>query len=241
MSKCFQRILLATEHGEFDVGAERMALALAAAHGAALHAVIAIASNPEAEAVAPELMDRIDDQAALALSEIAERAKGHGVAFSSEVVHCDDIAEGFARKAREYQADLLIVRRRGHKGWFSRVLVGEMVSRLIDQSPCDVLIAPRFAQIWSKGILVLTNDAGLSGLERGAVTSIATQKAGALATDAGIPVKTAPLEPQAIAKAGESADLVVINMPAEQKRRLSAAHKAVIGAASCPVLLCLAP
>lgn len=239
MAKLFQHILLATEHGEFDVGAERIAIELAADQGASLHAVIVIASNPEAESIAPELMDRADDEASAALLEVAVRAKERGIAFSSEVCHCEDLAQGFAQKAREQQADLLVVRRRGRRGWFSRPLVGEMVSRLIDQSPCDVLIAPRFAQMWRRGILLLSEDATANGFVKGLDVGIAVQKANILATDAGLSVMAAPLEPDAVAEAEASVDLVVMGMPAETKRRLRGAREAVIGAAHCPVLLCV--
>lgn len=231
MAKTVQRIFLATEHGEFDVGAERMAIELAAQQGASLHAVIAIASNPEAESVAPEWMDQADDAATSALSEIAARAESHGIAYSSEICHCDDLAQGFAEKAREYQADLLVVRRRGRRGWLSRLLVGEMVSQLIDQSPCDVLIAPRFAQMWSKGALALTDSP--------ARESLAVQRGGTLVADAGVALITAPLTPQAFAQARESVDLVLMDLPRDPRHRLGRVREAVIGAAECPVWLCL--
>ena len=51
----FTRILLATEHTEFDVGAERVALELARRCGVPLAAVLPIVTNPEYEVTDPAL------------------------------------------------------------------------------------------------------------------------------------------------------------------------------------------
>ena len=54
----YARILLATEHTEFDSGAERVAFDLALRWGAPLAAVEPLVTNAEYEAVAPELAER---------------------------------------------------------------------------------------------------------------------------------------------------------------------------------------
>lgn len=148
----YRRIVLATEHGEFDVGAERLAIEAASAMNASLHVVVVVISNPEFEAQAPELAARADEQAASAVAELVARAQAQGIQCSQSVRHADDIADVFADEAQRVEADLLVVRRRGRRSWLSRLLVGEMVSRLIDHSPCDLLIAPRAAQGWPSGV-----------------------------------------------------------------------------------------
>ena len=60
MTFAFTRLLLATEHTEFDVGAERVALALARRHGLPLAAVLPIVSNVEYESVAPGAVARVE-------------------------------------------------------------------------------------------------------------------------------------------------------------------------------------
>ena len=58
MSGTFSRLLLATEHSEFDAGAEALAFAMARRCGLPLAAVLPVSSNPEFEVVAPELAAR---------------------------------------------------------------------------------------------------------------------------------------------------------------------------------------
>ena len=55
MAQVFQRLLLATEHTEFDTGAERWPWRWRSAARAPLAVVLPLVSNPEYEAVAPQL------------------------------------------------------------------------------------------------------------------------------------------------------------------------------------------
>ena len=57
MLKGFNPILLATEGTEFDSGAERVAIDLAAQLKLPLYAVRPVVSNPEFEVVAPQLAE----------------------------------------------------------------------------------------------------------------------------------------------------------------------------------------
>ncbi len=55
MADLFQRLLLATEHTAFDVGAESLALAMAQRCQVPLDCVFPLVSNPEFEVLAPQL------------------------------------------------------------------------------------------------------------------------------------------------------------------------------------------
>ncbi|MDE1949578.1 MAG: hypothetical protein KGI35_13255, partial [Burkholderiales bacterium] len=63
MGQTFERILLASEHGEQDSGAEALAFALSQRCGLPLRLVLPIASNPEFEALAPALAARAEAEA----------------------------------------------------------------------------------------------------------------------------------------------------------------------------------
>ena len=60
----WQRILLATEHTAFDVGAERVGLALAARGRLPLVAMVPLVTNAALVAEAPEVAARVDEEAA---------------------------------------------------------------------------------------------------------------------------------------------------------------------------------
>jgi nucleotide-binding universal stress UspA family protein len=154
MPPVFERILLATERTEFDGGAERLAIALARRHGEALAIVMPLAGNAEYEAIAPELAERGDRSAAASLLPLREAAGASGVAIDLRVRHGVDADREIVEEARERAADLIVIRRRGRRSFLAQLLVGEMVGRVLAHTPCNVLIVPRDAALWSRRVLL---------------------------------------------------------------------------------------
>lgn len=154
MATVFTRLLLATEHTEFDGGAENLAFALARQCGLPLAAVLPIVSNAEFEAVAPQLAARADAEAATRRDQVAALAAAQGVALDLQVRRGPELYTEIVDEARERGADLLVIRRRGKRGLLANLLVGEMVSKVVAHAPCSVLVTPRGAVMWSKQVLV---------------------------------------------------------------------------------------
>lgn len=154
MTHPFSTLLLATEHTEFDAGAERLAFALAQRCGVPLAAVLPIVSNPEYEAVAPELAARAEAVAAERGAGVEAAAAAQGVALSLNVRRGAEPYEEIVAEARERHADLLIVRRRGKRGFLARLMLGEMVGKVVAHAPCSVLMCPRAAAMWRREVLV---------------------------------------------------------------------------------------
>lgn len=154
MSLVFQRLLLATEHTDFDVGAERLALALAQRCHVPLHGVLPIVSNPEFEALAPELAARTDRQVAGRVAELQGTAKALGVELAMHTRHGPEPYLEIVQEARERSSDMLIIRRRGRRSFLAQLLLGEMVSKVVAHAPCHVLVVPREAHMWQRRVLV---------------------------------------------------------------------------------------
>lgn len=154
----FNRILLATEHTEFDTGAERIAFAMAKRCGAPLRVVVPIVSNPEYEAEMPDLALRYDREAAKKIEALRNDAQAAGVQLDVQVRRGPEPAREIIAEATESQADLIVIRRRGKPGFLSKLLMGEMVSKVIRDASCGVLTVPRAAQFWSRGVLAAVGD-----------------------------------------------------------------------------------
>ncbi len=154
----FNRILLATEHTEFDVGAERLAFAMAKRCGLPLLVVIPMLDNPEYEAEMPELVLRDELEIADKISALRLLADAAGVQLDVRVRRRSEIHIGIVAEANESKADLIIIRRRGKPSFLARLLVGEMVSKVIRDTSCSVLLVPRAAEFWSKRILAAVGD-----------------------------------------------------------------------------------
>ncbi len=158
----FERILLATEHTEFDVGAERIAFAMAKRCGVPLRAVVPIDSNPEYEAQAPELALRMEQTAAVRVAALRKRANEAGVVLEVQVRRGTEAHREIVAEATTARADLIVIRRRGRPGFLANLLVGEMVNKVIRDAPCCVLTVPRNAEFWQRGILASAGDTPLA-------------------------------------------------------------------------------
>lgn len=181
MPRAFESLLLATERTEFDVGAERVALALAQRGRHALGVVMPLLSNAEFEAVAPQLAERADREAAARLQPLRDQAQAAGVAIDLRVRRGAEAWREIVDDAQQRGADLLIVRKRGRRGLLARLLVGEMVGQVVAHAPCSVLVVPPDAQPWTRQVLLFA--------EPGAAGAAPLQRALALAAERTLPLQ----------------------------------------------------
>lgn len=163
MAQLFTRLLLATEHTEFDSGAEAVALAMARRCQLPLATVLPLMSNPEYEALAPQVAARAEREAADKIAQLRAQASAAGVVIALRVRRGEEPYREIVEEAREQASDLIIIRRRGKRGFLANLLVGEMVSKVVTHAPCDVLIVPRGAPMWSRRVLVAA-EPGAQGL-----------------------------------------------------------------------------
>lgn len=154
----FKSILLATEHTEFDIGAERVAFEMARLCGIPLRVVLPLLSNSEYEAEAPQLALRAEQQAAKNVDVLHDRAKESGVRLDIHIRRGEEAYQEIVAEAVDLKADLIVIRRRGKPGFLANMLVGEMVSKVIKNAPCAVLTVPRAAEFWRHGILAAVNE-----------------------------------------------------------------------------------
>jgi nucleotide-binding universal stress UspA family protein len=252
-------VLLATERTEFDAGAERIALALARQLRVRLHAVLPVPSNPEFLAVAPELAARQEERSARLLAELAQQARAAAVPVTTHVRRGDEAWRDIVAVARELQADLLIARRFGKRGFLARLAVGEMVSQVAAHAPCSVLLVPQAAQPWTRRALAVV-EGGDAAVVRTAFALLGEARAldvlciGAAAVPPPAALdaaRAAGVDVALIARAGEpqqivpalarerGAELVALALTphAIAHGKLASRFEALVGALDCPALL----
>jgi nucleotide-binding universal stress UspA family protein len=150
-------VLLATQCTEFDAGAERAGIELAARYVIPLYTVLPLVSNPEYESIAPMLEDATEAEAASKLQALREVAAGRGVDLIGKVRRGEEPFREIVSEAGERGADLIVVRRRGKRGLLANLLMGEMVQSVTSHASCDVLIVPPSANAWPRGIVLATD------------------------------------------------------------------------------------
>jgi nucleotide-binding universal stress UspA family protein len=175
MTGFYERILLATEGTEFDVGAERVAIEMAAKWAHNLLAVIPVVSTPEFEIVAPQLAERAEAAAAAHLEQLRRAAAERGVELDGTVRLGETPYREIVEEARERNADLIVLRRRGKRGFAANLLVGAMVHTVVGHAPCDVLIVPRAARMGSQRILLATDGSACSMRAAASAAAIAAR------------------------------------------------------------------
>lgn len=180
MTFSFTRLLLATEHTEFDVGAERVAFELAGQRAVPLAAVLPIVSNVEYETVAPEAVARVEAEAFARITQLRGEAQAAGVEFDIRVRRGDEPYREIIAEAQARGADLIVVRRRGKRSILANLLAGEMIGKVATHAPCSVLLVPRAGRLWTRRVL-----AAVDGTR--AAASVA-ETAARVAVEAGLPL-----------------------------------------------------
>lgn len=183
MAQLFTRLLLATEHTEFDAGAESVAISMAQRCQLPLATVLPLVSNPEYEAMAPEIALRAEQDAAAKIAEIRANAQAKGVSIDLRVRRGEEPYREIVEEARARNSELIILRRRGKRGFLANLLVGEMVSKVLAHAPCHVLFASRESHMWRQAVLVAA-EPGAQGLRL-------VKTAAAVAAECGLPLHLA--------------------------------------------------
>lgn len=153
MTTPHSRLLLATEHTEFDTGAERIALELARRRGVPLAAVVPIVSNIEYESVAPGLVARMEEDVHARLVALQDEAARAGVPLDVRVRRGEEPWREIVAEATARGADLIVIRRRGKRSFLANLMIGELVGKVATSAPCDVLMVPRAAPLWTRRVL----------------------------------------------------------------------------------------
>lgn len=175
MSHPFERILLATEHTEFDTGSERIAFELVKKCSIPLYAVLPVASNPEYESIAPQIAARAEQEAAAKIVELRAAARAAGVEINIAARRGQEPFREIVQEATERSSDLIVLRRRGKRSFLSDLLVGEMVSKVVAHAPCSTLLVPRAANMWSHGVLAAIDTSPFAGHIASIAAKIARQ------------------------------------------------------------------
>ncbi|MFI4931972.1 MAG: universal stress protein [Burkholderiales bacterium] len=231
MSHVFSRLLLATEHTEFDTGAEQLAAELARRCGASLMIVLPLVSNPEYEAQAPQLAARAEAETAERLAQLSAMTKAVGVPAELHARRGPEPYREIVDEARERGADLIIIRRRGRRGLLANLLLGEMVRNVVAHAPCSVLVAPRGARMWSRRVLVAIDPQSTD------MTPVAI--AAAIAADCALPLSVVGVADaaadatqqaeKALQRAGSTAR--AFGIPADGVVRTGRPHQQILAAA----------
>ena len=122
MTHPFDSILLVTLGTPFDLGAERIAVAVAESRKRPLMAIVPLGA-PEFEAQALESVAKAEEEANARLAVLAEETRKVGIEFDAHVRRGEEPWREILDEARERKADLIVCRRYGRLGFLASLLV----------------------------------------------------------------------------------------------------------------------
>jgi nucleotide-binding universal stress UspA family protein len=157
----FEKILIATDKSTFSADAIKVAIAMCEKSGAHLYAFTMVLTNPEYEALAPELVQKSVEEARQHLQTIVDEAERHGVACSLMTRSGDNPHYEIVSASDEIHADVIVMGQQGRRG-LARMMVGDATVRVIGTAKCSVLSVPVGAAMWQTRILLATDGSRFS-------------------------------------------------------------------------------
>ena len=154
-------IIICTDGSEYSEGAVREGIGLAKKNNAKITALSVIDFNAEFDALAPDLLEKMEEQAAGHVRNVKGLAEKEGLSCNAFVLRSENAYLAIAEEATKLKADLIIMGRRGRTG-LKRLLVGSVAKRTIGHAPCNVLVIPRNAALTCRTILLATDGSKFS-------------------------------------------------------------------------------
>ncbi|MBI5408683.1 MAG: universal stress protein [Nitrospirae bacterium] len=184
-----EKMLLTTDGSEFSEGAVREAIKLAKTCSSKLFALSVVETNPEYEAVAPQVVEKAEKETRKILESVKDRASKEGVDCEIIARHGESPYEYIVEEAEKAQANMIIMGRRGRKG-LKRLMMGSETARVIGHAKCNVLIVPRAASVDFKRIVVATDGSKYSDAAVSEAVSISKRCGSSLFAISVVPSET---------------------------------------------------
>ena len=185
-----EKLLLSTDGSEFSEGAVREAVKLAKIGSSKLFVLSVIETNPEFEVLAPQIVEKEEEQTRDRLEQVKSKAAKEGVECEIIARHTESPFQAIIEEAEKKQADMIIMGRRGRTG-IRRLLMGSVTAKVIGYSPCNVLVVPRLAEIKYEKILVATDGSKYSAAAASEAIGIAKRCGAELFIISVVPTETA--------------------------------------------------
>ncbi len=151
-----ETLLVCTDGSPNSQGAINAALALAKACQSKVYVLEVLDLNPEMEAQAPLWMPKKEDYIHNYMETIKHTADKWGVPLEYRVRRSDSPMEGILEEAEESKPDLIVMGRRGRSRVF-RLMMGNVVARVIGHAPYHILVVPAETPLDFKKVMIASD------------------------------------------------------------------------------------
>jgi nucleotide-binding universal stress UspA family protein len=151
-----ERLLLSTDGSKYSEDAEREAVNLAKACGSKLYALSVIEANPEFQALAPGIVEKMEKERRKHLEGIKSKASSIGVDCEIIVHEGEEPYQYVVDEAAKNKVGMIIMGRYGRTG-LGRAMMGSVAAKVIGHTLCRIMIVPKHAKLTYEKILIATD------------------------------------------------------------------------------------
>ncbi len=157
----WDRLLVCADGSPESQGAVAEALALGRLCGSRVYVLQVLQIIPEFEAVAPDLMVRLEEEIRQQMEALKAEAAKMAVSLTPRVRRSVSVFSAILEEAAELRPAMIIMGRYGRTG-LARLLMGSVTARVIGYSEVNVLVVPRQAILAFRRILVASDGSPYS-------------------------------------------------------------------------------
>ncbi len=157
----WDRLLVCTDGSPESQGAVAEALALGRLCGSRVFVLQVLQIIPEFEAVAPDLMVRLEEEIRQQMEALKTEAAKMAVSLTPRVRRSVSVFSAILEEMAEIRPAMIIMGRYGRTG-LARLLMGSVTARVIGYSAVNVLVVPRQAILAFRRILVASDGSPYS-------------------------------------------------------------------------------
>ncbi len=137
----FEKLLLATDGSESVQAAIQEAINIARVCSSRLFVISVVEVNPEYEALAPQVVEKAEDETREHLDSIKVRAEKEGIPCETLAHQGEEPFQFIVDEAKKKKVDMIVMGSHGRTG-LKRLMMGSVTARVIGHAPCKVLVVP---------------------------------------------------------------------------------------------------
>lgn len=138
-----KNILVATDGSEYSEKALYEAINLAKSCGTKLYVMSVVEVNEEFEALAPQVVEKADEETKMFLDAAKKCAEREGVSCNVIVHRGEDPAHFVVEEADRLKVDMIVMGKHGKTKALRKLFVGSVTAKVISHASCKVLVVPR--------------------------------------------------------------------------------------------------
>ena len=135
-------ILVATDGSEYSEKALYEAINLAKSCNTKLYVMRVVEVNEEYEALAPQIVEKADEEARMFLDAAQKCAEREKISCNTIVHRGEDPAHFIIEEAEKLKADMIVMGKHGRTKALRKLFVGSVTAKVVSHAHCKVMIVP---------------------------------------------------------------------------------------------------